>query len=144
MTLSRKFGIAISVVLILFMTVFAVIYSLYKTAFMDQDLKNRNHLMRQTVIRILDMTDAALTDKTKLSMSLIQKEAQLLGEARTGRAHYVNGASLPQLWFGTELQSGNTEFVERLKKEIGGDVSLFAKQGNQFVRVATTIVKDGK
>lgn len=142
MTLSKKMGTAISLLFFILMALFAVFYSVSEVNSMKKDTEGRTYLMRQSIDRILQMTDEMLTDKVGISLHFFRQELDLLGSVNVVPADH-NGA-LPNIWFGEQLLTGDSRFVDKVSETSGASATLFVKQGDQFVRVATSIVQDGK
>lgn len=144
MTLGRKFGVATSVLFAVIMVLFSIIYSALMASTMQQDAKDGTFQMRQGIMRILQMTDDMLSKQVRMSMKLLLQEVQVIGEVKVEGDSRIGGQSIPNLWIGDELQTGSTDFVDRMRDLSEANITLLAKQGNQFVRVATSIVLDGK
>jgi hypothetical protein len=49
---------------------------------------------------------------------------------------------VPALYFGSSKMDNNFAVVDEVKKEKGGTATLFVKSGDDFVRVATNVMKD--
>ncbi|HOE13245.1 MAG TPA: Cache 3/Cache 2 fusion domain-containing protein [bacterium] len=70
----------------------------------------------------------------KEALNLMKTTVEGLGEASL-----VDNA----LMFGTTAIDGNNQTVNLLKDQYGCTATFFAKQGDAFVRVSTTILQDG-
>jgi hypothetical protein len=74
---------------------------------------------------------AAQTAKVKTAMAALKAETEKLGAAK------VQGSDL---YFGTTKASNDV--VDAVVKEQGGVATLFARNGDQYMRVATTVKKE--
>ncbi len=84
----------------------------------------------------------AQTDQVKSSMSALLAKTGALGSPVINGADPVNGAEVPALYFGSAKINNSFDVVDAVAKEQGGVVTLFAKSGDDFVRVSTNIKKD--
>jgi hypothetical protein len=48
----------------------------------------------------------------------------------------------PALYFGSAKINNNSDLVDSVVKEVGGTATVFVKNGENFVRVATNVKKD--
>jgi len=79
------------------------------------------------------------------------KVAKAMGDlkARTGKLgapslkgmEAVSGKDASALYFGTSKMNNNYEVVDAVVKEYGGTATLFAKTGDEYVRVTTNVPK---
>ena len=70
----------------------------------------------------------------KTAMEALKAETSKLGAAK------LDGDSLN---FGAKAINGDFAVVDDVKAKHGGTATLFAKKGNNFVRVSTNVMKDG-
>lgn len=139
MTLAKKFGAVTLLLYVVLMALFATIYSVKSVATLKQEIALSSEQMQQGILRILHLSDTLLTDQVRLSMLLVQQEAQLIGSPNLGDLVQVGEQRVPQLLLGTQPQAGRYEFVDQVKQQTGADATLFVRRGNDFVRVSTSI-----
>ena len=77
---------------------------------------------------------AADDAKVKTAMQTLKDETAKMGPAK------LDGDSL---FFGSTKINDNFAIVDDVKAKHGGTATLFAKKGNNFVRVSTNVQKDG-
>jgi Cache 3/Cache 2 fusion domain len=82
-------------------------------------------------IALIPTVATAKTGDVKTSMAALQAETAKLGAPK------VQGSDL---YFGNTKASN--DLVDAVKKEHGGAATLFVKNGDQYVRVATTVKKE--
>ena len=80
---------------------------------------------------VMPSLGAAQTDKVKTSMAALKAETERLGAPKVQDS---------ELYFGETKVSA--DLVDAVVKKQGGVATLFAKKGDQYVRVATTVKKD--
>jgi hypothetical protein len=88
----------------------------------------------------LEQEDAA--QKVKASMSLLQSDAAKLGSPKLEGTALVANLDTPALYFGSTKMNNNFDLVDSVVKEMGGTATIFVKNGENFVRVATNVKKD--
>ncbi len=99
----------------------------------------------QLLTQSLNMIDAF---NESLKITTRQFEKVLLGEI--GGAFSLNpasridvaGTSTPALVLGSTPVNGNNDIVDRFSSKTGNVATLFVKDGNEFVRIATSVLKE--
>jgi Cache 3/Cache 2 fusion domain len=84
----------------------------------------------------------AQSDKVKASMAALMAKTKGLGAPKIEGAEPVGGKDAPALFFGSTKINNSFDVVDAVAHEQGGVVTLFAKSGDDFVRVATNVKKD--
>jgi hypothetical protein len=85
----------------------------------------------------------AQADKVKASMAALMGKTKALGAPKIEGADPVGGKDAPALYFGSTKINNSFDLVDAVAQEQGGVASLFVKSGDDFVRVATNVKKDG-
>jgi Cache 3/Cache 2 fusion domain len=80
--------------------------------------------------------------KVKAAMELLQSMAGKLGAPKIEGAAAVAGKQVPAIYFGSTRMNNNYDLVDAVVKQAGGTATIFVKDGDQFVRVATNVKKD--
>lgn len=83
-----------------------------------------------------------MEEKAKKSMAVLQSKLQKLGDAKIDGKEDVAGKSLPAIYFGKTKVNNNFTVVDEVKIEMGGTATVFVKDGEEFVRVSTNVMKD--
>ena len=84
----------------------------------------------------------AQTDpKVQKAMAALKAATAKLGAPRVDGMEAVSGKSASALYFGTTKINNNFEIVDAIVKEHGGTATLFAKTGDEYVRVSTNVPK---
>lgn len=88
------------------------------------------------------MAHAQSPESVKQSMASLKSKTAMLGAPGVKGEDAVAGKNVPALYFGTTKMNNNFTIVDEVKKENGGTATLFVKSGDEFVRVATNVMKD--
>jgi methyl-accepting chemotaxis protein len=72
-------------------------------------------------------------------LSVLKDEARERGTPTIQGRAALNGQMVPDLRFGSESQVGQYEIVDRVTTQLGGTATLFARDGNDFMRVSTNV-----
>lgn len=81
-------------------------------------------------------------EDVKQAMTLLKAKTAKLGAPQVKGEDRVAGKSVPALYFGSSKMNNNFAVVDDVKKEKGSTATLFVKSGDDFVRVATNVMKD--
>ena len=84
----------------------------------------------------------AQTDpKVQKAMAALKAATAKLGAPKVDGTEAVSGKSASALYFGTTKINNNFQIVDAIVKEHGGTATLFAKTGDEYVRVSTNVPK---
>jgi hypothetical protein len=84
---------------------------------------------------------AGPAEDVQASMQLLKAKAATLGAPSIKGEEAVAGKNAPALYFGDTKMNNNFTLVDEVQKEKGGTATIFAKSGDEFVRVATNVKK---
>src|SRR5215203_7024854 len=85
---------------------------------------------------------AGTTEDEHASMQLLKSKALVLGAPSIKGEEAVAGKTVPALYFGDTKINNNFALVDEIQHEKGGTATIFVKNGDEFVRVATNVKKD--
>ena len=80
--------------------------------------------------------------KVKAAMEVLRSMADKLGSPKIEGMDTVAGKQLPAIYFGATKMNNNFSLVDDVVKQAGGTATIFVKNGDEFVRVATNVKKD--
>ncbi|MCU7553382.1 methyl-accepting chemotaxis protein [Alteromonas sp. ASW11-19] len=125
---------------ILLLGIIATIYLVSSTnSEIEQRAGEEQQDIKDELISILTTTNSLMTQQVQASLNtLVEKTTQL------GAPRLQSGSNPPVLYFGNTPMNGNTQIVDSVTQLLGGTATLFVRQGNDYVRVATNVIKDGK
>jgi hypothetical protein len=75
-------------------------------------------------------------------MAALMAKTKALGAPKIEGAEPVGGKAAPALFFGSTKINNSFDVVDAVAHEQGGVVTLFARSGDDFIRVATNVKKD--
>ncbi|HKN72150.1 MAG TPA: Cache 3/Cache 2 fusion domain-containing protein [Terriglobales bacterium] len=93
------------------------------------------------VLTVLQTVDNLSSQSVRSAMKVLLQEGERLGVPQTSNSAMIAGQSVPDLHLGRSSQVGNFALVDRLKQLMGCTATLFVKNGDQFVRVSTNVLK---
>ena len=76
------------------------------------------------------------------AMQLLESMAAQMGQAKIEGTETVAGKEVPAIYFGSTKINNNFELVDEVAKKAKGTATIFVKQGDEYVRVATNVKKD--
>jgi hypothetical protein len=74
-------------------------------------------------------------------MAALKAATAKLGAPKVEGTEAVSGKNAAALYFGTNKVNNNFDVVDAVVKEHGGTATLFAKTGDEYVRVSTNVPK---
>jgi hypothetical protein len=98
-------------------------------------------LLAFTAVQSPTQALAAPAEDVKASMQFLKSEAAKLGAPNVKGEDTVAGKKVPVLYFGKTKINNNFKLVDAVQKKMGGTATLFVKNGDEFVRVATNVKK---
>src|SRR6476660_1488888 len=85
---------------------------------------------------------AGPAEDVQAAMQLLKSKAAALGSPSINGEEAVAEKNVPALNFGQTKMNNNFALVDEVQKEKGGTATIFVKSGDEFVRVATNVMKD--
>ncbi|MBO7942389.1 Cache 3/Cache 2 fusion domain-containing protein, partial [Streptomyces sp. S9] len=96
----------------------------------------------QALQGLFSVTRSVMLDRTHDAMRLLRSEGRRLGTASLGGRVTVGGRATNDLVLGGVSQANNFALVDGVTAIAQGTATLFARDGEDFVRVATNVRKD--
>ena len=84
------------------------------------------------------------SDQVKASMAALMAKTKALGAPKIEGVDPIGGKEAPALYFGSAKINNSFDLVDALAREQGGVATLFAKSGDDFIRVSTNVKKDDR
>ena len=85
---------------------------------------------------------AGPAEDVEAAMQLLKSKAATLGAPGVNGEDAVVGRIVPALHFGATKMNNNFVLVDEVQKQAGGTATIFVRNGDEFVRVATNVKKD--
>ncbi|USH04261.1 methyl-accepting chemotaxis protein [Grimontia kaedaensis] len=144
MSLQRKFLAAIATLGVIASAIAFVLTNINETNHIKESVYVQKENLSHDLLGLMDTTHSLIMERVGASMALLKKEGQELGSPRLGERTTVSNRQALNLYLGDNPQANNFELVDRITSTMGGTATLFAKDGSEFVRVATNVKKNGK
>ena len=87
-------------------------------------------------------TAALMEDRVRASMALLKDQIAVRGGAERGPATSAGGKPIADVLIGGKGQAGNFELVDYVTRLNKGTATIFSKDGDHFLRIATNVMKD--
>jgi hypothetical protein len=115
----------------------------YRELSVGRWLGTLTYMLAFSLLTVSSVTaNAQSLEDVKQAMTLLKAKTAKLGAPQIKGQDEVAGKSAPGLYFGSSKMNNNFAVVDEVKKEKGGTATLFVKSGDDFVRVATNVMKD--
>lgn len=88
---------------------------------------------------LLTAAKSLISEHVHSSMALLKKQAQTEGSPSLKGSITVRGETIPHLWFGAVSAIHHAQLIDTVSQTGHGTATLFVKQGDRFIRVATNI-----
>ena len=96
-----------------------------------------------TSVQGVFVTTATLMDeRVRMSMALLKEQISAHGGADKGATVVLAGKPIADIIVGGKSQTGNFELVDYVTRLAKGTATIFSKDGERFVRIATNVLKD--
>lgn len=144
MSLQKKF-IAIMTGIITLVAVVMVLIAVNQTnTLIREEVEREKNRLSEDMLRLLDVTDSLVSAQVQSSMKLLMLRGLAIGAPSQGERVVVGDKRPPNLLLGDQAQANNYDLVDDLSSIMGGTATLFSRDGADYVRVSTNVVKDGK
>jgi Cache 3/Cache 2 fusion domain len=80
--------------------------------------------------------------RVKAAMELLVSMAHKLGPPRIEGTEVLAGKEVPVIYFGSTKMNNNFDLVDEVVKRAQGTATIFVKNGDEYVRVATNVKRD--
>lgn len=129
----------------LLVALLAAFYSAYKTAGETDALVNEEvNNTQDKIMGLLEVSDDIMAKRVQNSMRLLKQRGMALGRPEQKGDVDVNGVTVPDLWLGNYPQGNNFNLLDDLTEIMDGTATIFSRSGNDYIRIATNVVKNGK
>ncbi|MFY0664108.1 MAG: Cache 3/Cache 2 fusion domain-containing protein [Natronospirillum sp.] len=142
--MQKKFALAVAGAIVGLALVLSVLSSIYASVQLSEQADADADRLQREVIRLLRLSDNLIEDQVEAAVNTLRQEAQELGTPQLGNTATVNGRSVPDLSFGNNAQANNYALVDRVAELVGGTATIFVRQGNDYVRIATNVITNGQ
>ena len=93
------------------------------------------------VLAVLCSVSIAYSGDTKTSLETLKAKLNKLGAPKLEGTDTVAGKTVPAIYFGKVKINNNFDVVDAVKATHGGTATVFVKDGDEFIRVSTNVLK---
>lgn len=144
MSIQRKFLFALAIFVVIFSGIRIGITWLDANASIKKNIDVQEHEASKKITAILNVTDEVFSARVKSSLKLLKDRAKDIGRPELGSATQVNGTPANQLYLGNSAIANNFDLVDSVTELMGGTATVFSRKGDDFVRISTNVMKEGK
>lgn len=142
MKLSRKLALSLSITISIIGLTFMAGYSWYSIDEFKSEAKAAATESREALISVLHVTDELMDQQVNTAIGTMLSITE--GKIISGEKNTLAGYPFDDVVINGVSQTQNYEFVDSIANITGGGATVFAKSGNNFIRIATSIRRDGK
>ena len=125
--------------LVVALAIGAMALSINESRRMEAEVRQQSANTAASILQLLQLSDGLVGEQTRSAMKLFKETSAQLGPASAGEAVAVGGRTPPNLRFGGRSQALGTALVDGVTGIAGGSATLFARDGQDFVRIATNV-----
>lgn len=144
MTLQKKFFTAVFSLIVFFAIIIATLSAFSAISNVENQIESEVNGLSKDTISLMSAVDKLYSERVQNSMRLLKKMGGELGTPRIDGSVVVNGTSANNIALGNSLQGNNFELVDGLTQIMDGTATIFAKTGEDYIRISTNVIKDGK
>lgn len=143
MSLQRKFLIATSMVIIGFSVIIGIYTVVITKDNIHSQVQNKKETVTSELFSMLKITDSIMSDRVKSSMKLLIERGTINNAPELDVAVDVNGTKANNLVVNSNEQANQFTLVDNLTAIMGGTATLFSRNGDDYVRISTNVIKNG-
>lgn len=143
-SLQAKLSLALSSVVLLSAVIVGTIVSYGKADAIREHADQLAQNRLGELVHLLETTDALMSERVTSAMSLLKDRGRAMGEPNLAEPVDLLGEQVTDLRMGDASQVQIYTLVDEVTRIAGGTATLFVKKGNEFVRVSTNVMADGK
>ncbi len=142
LSLAQKLSLLLSIALFIILGIAGLVVSQWLASRVEQRAIATMHQTNKQVVDAIDAYASVL--ETSAQNSAAQLAGSLPGALRVDAANPVtiSGNSAPALYSGDTLLNGNETQVDRFTQATRGVATLFVRQGDDFIRIASSLKKE--
>lgn len=122
-------------------SVFGIFTWLYFSMRIEKDAAREATSESSEILARLSTIDELSGQRVEDAMHLLERESRSEGQASLKGNGSLGGTPVPDLAFGGKSQLQNFEIVDRVRSLVGGSATIFAWNGQDFVRISTNVLK---
>lgn len=140
MSIAKKFMYSLGAILLLAVVLAVVVVYRYQSGVAQARALNESNNIARESLRLLTLTDGLMSERVKSSMRLLREYGAELGEPQLGERILVNDRQTNNLLLGESPIANQFDLVDRVTNIMGGTATIFARDGEEYVRVSTNVM----
>ncbi|MCF4010059.1 methyl-accepting chemotaxis protein [Rheinheimera sp. UJ63] len=144
MSIQRKFVLSVSVLIVCLMLIAVGLTYVRTNTAIKQQVTQSAQQLNSSVVKLLSVTDNLMQDRVASTMKLLLQRIEQEGPVALSQPVQVKEVMVPDLLINDVPQANNFKLVDELTDIAGGTATLFSRDGDNFVRVATNVLVNGQ
>ncbi|MBU2114661.1 MAG: methyl-accepting chemotaxis protein [Gammaproteobacteria bacterium] len=144
MTLQKTFLVWLTALVTLLALLIIFIISRSNSAELKQQLDNESLKLAREITSLLTVTDNLMQSQVKSSMRLLNERLTKGNIINLGDDVTVAEKTVNDLMINGVGQANNFQLVDSVTEIMGGTATLFTRDGDDFVRISTNVINNGK
>ncbi|HET8849319.1 MAG TPA: Cache 3/Cache 2 fusion domain-containing protein [Marinobacter sp.] len=141
MSIRNLFIASLSALLVLITLVVGVYVAIDTRSSVIAEVEERRSDLHDELNSLLSITDELMAKRVENALNLLVERGEATGDAALRGEVPVASRSAPGLYLGNTLINNNFDLVDGVTDVMGGTATIFARDGQEFVRVATNVKK---
>lgn len=143
-SLQFKFRLVLVLLFFILALVASCLVALTESREIKSEVMSTIESKQEFSLKLLSATNSIMLDRVHASMKLLMHRANILGTAVVGNKVSVSGKSTNDLILGEYPQGNNFDLVDSVTHIMGGTATIFARDGDRFVRISTNVINNGQ
>lgn len=144
MSISKKFTLSVIAAVAVISIIFAVVSGFFSAEAEHSKAKALAAQSNSNIIRLLKTSDSMVMDQVELAMEVLKLSSKSMGQPSITSNTMERRQDTANLMFGDTAAATDHSLVDTVAEKTRSSVTLFVRQGNDFIRVSTNIMQNGK
>jgi len=142
MSIQRKFISSILALIVLFGAISITVTIVTVTSDIHLRVERDTTQTSGKIKSLLTVIDSIMSDRVNNSMALLKQQASALGPPKLGSLVNIKDLEVPDLVLGQSTQANQHALVDSVTNIMSGTATIFVKNGSDYVRISTNVMKD--
>lgn len=142
MSIQRKFISSILALIVLFGAISITVTIVTVTSDIHLRVERDTTQTSGKIKSLLTVIDSIMSDRVNNSMALLKQQASALGPPKLGSLVNIKDLEVPDLVLGQSTQANQHALVDSVTNIMSGTATIFVKNGSDYVRISTNVMRD--
>jgi methyl-accepting chemotaxis protein len=146
--MKRRLILQILLPLMVVILLFVVIIGILLTNKLEKDYletaNNKASSESTNITQGLYTINSLMSDEVKSSLRVFINESEKIGAPSIKGSGTLDNVTVPDLCFGKQSMVMDNGLVDKIKNLMGSTATIFVRSGDDFIRISTNVIKDGK